>query len=153
MLFKTPMIIEVKPGRCDKELMQHTEKIDRSGCKLEVLIVGSEPLVPGDGFSYFHNDSGITFGILDDHLWGFQEGWGSTNLFLCVNGHIGFSHRSGSYTCRICDEYDGDHHMHGRYDTAGNHVNTDIIERAWTKAGNTVRFRGRDSGRPRREFR
>jgi len=126
-------LIEVKPERTVEGLKQHWDKISRSGCKQEVVIVGVEPLVETGEYGY---DCGL--GVLN--------GWDYASLIKCCKGHYGMAAQGGSYQCRICGFYDGDeghggffvvgHNYGDRHDDALNEV-----RRFWNEAGNLTRFK------------
>ena len=108
--------VEVKP--IIKFPQEVADKIDASGCKEEVLIVGLTPLMPGiEGIG-----TGHLGWLRDTKPVGWGCGWGEASFIRCnrkegdrwiwgTSGPIGFCHAIHSYRDRISGEASGDHHI------------------------------------------
>lgn len=117
------VFVEVKP--VTKFPQEVGKKIDASGCRDEVLIVGSACVLDASDnpkFGWLRETNG-------PDMW-----WASAVFGRWENAnHIGFCHADGQYYDRISGEYDG-----GRYGY-GN-VDADEIKRLWNMAGNLTRW-------------
>ena len=102
----TPVLVEVKPAATSRELGDYVRKIDVSTAVHEVLLVGVSPFLDADR----------CFGLLRDRLWdyGWAEAWhfGCTGMSARQPEHeFGFCSSEGSYECRVCGAWNGDHHI------------------------------------------
>ena len=118
-----PVYVEVKPVT---EFPQDVaDRIDRSGCPDEVLIVGMTcPLA-------LKQDDTPYIGWLRER----GMGWGFSPLgrWADCNGRIGFTHADGHFYDRISGEYDGGCYGNGE-------VNTNEITMLWREAGNRTQW-------------
>lgn len=123
LMLRNKVLVEVKPSLDVEELSRHSDKIDRAEPSNEVLLVGATP-------------------FMDDHVIGlFWDGmeWSEAESFRCVTGHgLGWCHSTGSFMCRVCGEYDGDHHKHPISDA---YMST--LREQWAIASNISQWRGR----------
>lgn len=125
----TPVLVEVKPATTIEEMFSYTAKIDAADTSYEVLIVGASPI--------FDDGCGLPFIGLTregEHRWG--TGWGGAWAFSCDGKHFGFCHEQGSYQCRVCGRYDGDHHLHPLNGPRG-----DDLEMRWRAAANATQWK------------
>jgi len=124
-----PILVEVKPELYLKDLARHEAKIRLSGWGEEALVVGAV-LFPRTG-DYF----GTVIGIIGEH-WdepgNEQFNFDSAPLIVCDgltdddfkkaendpnwtgypnHSHYSFRSESGSWRCRLCGTYRGDHHF------------------------------------------
>jgi hypothetical protein len=135
--------VEVKP--VDAFPQDVADKIDASGCRNEVLIVGTRgPVRAGE-----YQDHPIVGWLREMHLsWlsvesfvGEEEPvagwwWGDAALGRWGSppgGKIGFCHADGSFADRITGGYDGGHYGNGN-------VTIREVELLWREAGNRTRW-------------
>lgn len=149
--------VEVKPvSFFPKEV---ADKVERSGCNKDILIVGLTTPLPErsvwDIFEYNPTDLGGGFiGWLwesGDCGWG-EMGWNAApysqsplTAYLeagCsyTDDRIGFIHPIGSYEDRITGIHDGDHHLHF------NLIDKEKISQLWAVACNKTQWK-KKSGR------
>lgn len=129
--------VEVKPVIVMPEDV--CEKISRSGCAKEVLIVGQRNPFPcedsmgvaigwiREGF-YGHNYDG-----LDDYEWWQEAAYGR---WAAGNGTIGFCPSMGVYVDRITGTYDGGHF--GDYG-----IDENELKQMWAEAQNRTQWKPR----------
>lgn len=126
-------ILEVKPALTWEELESHPDlvKIQQSGWKGEVLVVGTQPI--------WYTDCGDAIGLLAERVED-QFAWGPALCMFCENMDGGgfrysamdFCHGTHGYNHRCCGSYDGNSCVLDR---------SDMPWRAWKAAGNTTRWK------------
>ena len=147
-----PVLVEVKPAATRRELLGHTEKVERGLRDIwnsDLLIVGVSPFVLPDAQRYMP-----VIGLLGEaaerhyrvNCDEFNSGeplverawdWGSAEMFactMCCPSAPSLSHEFMSFTGRPCGHYDGDHHKGALLLTR--------IEQEWKRACNEVQWRG-----------
>ena len=132
LTFYKPLLVEVKDEVSTEALLVAAgSKIEASGWKGEVLIVGASPQL--ELATHWNNENGV-FGLLLDVGWDETPQWGNAIFFECVFcKRFSLFHETGSYHCRVCGGWDGDKHL--------NHPNVSL-RTLWNKAGSLVQWKG-----------
>lgn len=109
LLGKKLVLIEIKPDRTVKDLEQYKEKIEHSGCKEEVLILGGEPLIPeGECQPYAFGLLGEFHDEMTPHPQVSCWGWGSAALTSCYGGEEKeFDHLQNEVFGKVSDMISG----------------------------------------------
>ena len=101
LLFKEPVLVEVKPELYFKELAQHEAKLEASGWEKGILIVGATLFKS----TYW---GGEVIGSFGEPLSNYQDGTGLHNfdeaIMICCGecGRPSFIHSSGWWSCPVC---------------------------------------------------
>jgi hypothetical protein len=101
-------------------------KIDQSGCKSEVLIVGQECPLRGNACTCIG-------WLREDDRWFGKEVWDECYFTEDQFGYD-FCHSTGSYISRIRGFYDGDYHI------CKTDKQKESVRMIWREAGNKVRW-------------
>jgi hypothetical protein len=124
------MLVEVKPALSIEELHDATPKIMASGWNKEALVVGARLFPEHDAIGLLQERMGCE----DDKT--LEPWWEPAWVFRCgMHNGIGFCHSIGLYTCRVCGDGDGDHHL-GMNETQD-------LEIAWDIATNATQYRNK----------
>ena len=145
-----PMLVEVKPGVVGDDYRRETAKIDSGLVDVwtgRVLIVGASPSAPG-----LADRTGalISLGLMRDHGsmndpdlegdwdWCHTQAWHSEHSSdnKC---RLHVSHNYQSFYCTPCNCYDGSGYDEDPQGTVN------LIDDAWSRATNSVKWRGRDA--------
>lgn len=130
--FYKPFIVEIKPLVDASILAAAQSKLSSSGWKGEAAIfshtIDSDRELPG---------SEPLHGSFLDSSWcpDPDEGfiWEAFQLFRCRSCKtVGICSKYGIWTCRVCGEYDGDHHMDPL---------DSFVQKLWAEAGNQFQWR------------
>jgi hypothetical protein len=152
--FKRPLLVEVKPVFHVAEMVEFTEKIERSGWDGEALIVGAVH-DPSAEESWNGNPA---IGLLaerdrfddtgDELIWMWDPGlW----QFCLKCRRPSLLHSVQSYRCRVCGDGDGTHYI-GNIDAPWPEIRTNdgqpgtmsiALQVWWAEAANRVRWEPR----------
>ena len=130
---KDKIYVEVKPVVEFPEDV--AEKIFKSGCDKEVLIVGETFPLSADHFCGDNTAFGWLAHSSDEPCGGMTNWWAPAALgrWMDGKGQIGFCHSEGGFNDRISGGYDGG--CFGELKGASS-----IARKAWAEACNTVRW-------------
>jgi hypothetical protein len=95
-----PVLVEIKPETRLDDLRRHTSKLQASGWKGEMLLLGAGPL--GEAWCDLYTELGL---LTEDIGWDY---WDSAVLHECGKcKRPSFHHQMGSYACRVNGCHDG----------------------------------------------
>lgn len=122
--FKTPLFVEIKPALTKTDLEPAVTKAIASGCP-NILCLMAFP-VDSD---YWCDGKDIGL-IQDDHSCSNDV----AVLMECNQcGTMSIISHYGGWKCRVCDAYDGDHHLGG--------LRGSFIDQSWANAKNATQWK------------
>ena len=126
------ILVEVKPGTTTEDLGYATHKIDKSW-KRQAIVVGAA--VPLPGCDQSNSDSYPCIGIFNEQGEFGLDGWLECVLFRCGKcQRLSPASIEGSYRCRVCSAWDGDHLF--------NPAEVNDIKLVWANACNKTQWKG-----------
>jgi hypothetical protein len=124
-------LIEVKPELRFSGLLQHCDKVSRSGWSGEFAIVGATAPFEVEDYRQFLGAGYGGYGAWPAEL--IADTWVFNSCPRCV---AGFNAYEGYYACRLCGVHEGDHFQDSSPIVRGHHL-SDL----WREAGNAVQWR------------
>lgn len=130
LMFKEPMLVEVKADMSLELLNRHTQKIDKTSWENNALIVGG---------AIYEDDRYPVLGLArqdygpESGSEGHDYDWSAAKMFKCAQcGNFSFFHLDGWWRCPVCLHYEGDGHLVP--------VNWSEIQAMWRRSGEKTKW-------------